>query len=92
MEIWPLFNFLLPNSLGTERSFDSKYTKHVRTLRASGRRSTKKMRENYILAVEDLHVRVSSMILRRTKNEVSICFFFCFFLFLFLFFVQFFFF
>ena len=72
IEIWPLFHFLLPGGLGTARSFDQKYTKHVRALRSAGKRSTKRMREEYILAVEDLHVRVSPMILRRTKIEVAL--------------------
>ena len=47
-----------------------RYTTHVRALRASGVRSTRIMRENYILAVEDLHTRISPMIMRRTKKEV----------------------
>ena len=70
LELWPLFHFLMPNLLGTRKAFDHAYTQPVRTLRAAGNTSTRQMREDYIVAIEDLHLRVSPFIMRREKGEV----------------------
>ena len=70
LELWPLFHFLMPNLLGTQRSFDLAYSRPVRTLRAAGTTSTRQMREDYIVAIEDLHLRVAPFIMRREKADV----------------------
>ena len=70
LELWPLFHFLMPNLLGTRKSFEHFYLRPVKTLRAAGISSTRKMRESYIVAIEDLHLRLAPFIMRREKGEV----------------------
>lgn len=67
-ELWSLFDFLMPGFLGSERQFNSKYTKPIlqsRELKCSARES-----EAGALAMESLHRQVLPFILRRLKEDV----------------------
>lgn len=67
-ELWSLFDFLMPGFLGSERQFNSRYTKPIlqsRELKCSARES-----EAGALAMESLHRQVLPFILRRLKEDV----------------------
>ncbi|CAG9461773.1 unnamed protein product [Pedinophyceae sp. YPF-701] len=68
LELWSLFDFLMPGLLGTEKEFNVRYGRSVRVARASGRGM--KDGEEAVLALEGLHKRVMPFILRRTKGQV----------------------
>ena len=65
LELWSLFDFLMPGFLGTERQFNSKYTKAI-----VGGRSDSGKKEAGALAMEALHRQVLPFILRRMKEDV----------------------
>ena len=74
LELWALFDFLMPGFLGNHRVFYSKYCKALAASRSAasfGRRSSSKAEaEAGVLALESLHRQVMPFVLRRTKDQV----------------------
>ncbi|KAK2978057.1 hypothetical protein RJ640_015695 [Escallonia rubra] len=68
LELWSLFDFLMPGFLGTERQFQATYGKPLLAARDS--RCSAKDAEAGVLAMEALHKQVMPFLLRRTKDEV----------------------
>ncbi|XP_010547370.1 PREDICTED: TATA-binding protein-associated factor BTAF1 isoform X2 [Tarenaya hassleriana] len=68
MELWSLFDFLMPGFLGTERQFQATYGKPL--LAARDPKCSAKDAESGVLAMEALHKQVMPFLLRRTKDEV----------------------
>ncbi|OMO61314.1 SNF2-related protein [Corchorus olitorius] len=68
MDLWSLFDFLMPGFLGTERQFQSTYGKPL--LAARDPKCSAKDAEAGALAMEALHKQVMPFLLRRTKDEV----------------------
>lgn len=68
LDLWSLFDFLMPGFLGTERQFQSTYGKPL--LAARDAKCSAKDAEAGALAMEALHKQVMPFLLRRTKEEV----------------------
>jgi len=68
LELWSLFDFLMPGFLGTERQFNEKYGKPILSSRDS--KSSSREQENGALALEALHRQVLPFLLRRMKEDV----------------------
>ncbi|KAI4324095.1 hypothetical protein L6164_023659 [Bauhinia variegata] len=68
MDLWSLFDFLMPGFLGTERQFQAAYGKPL--LAAKDPKCSAKDAEAGALAMEALHKQVMPFLLRRTKDEV----------------------
>ncbi|CAN6448955.1 unnamed protein product [Victoria cruziana] len=68
LELWSLFDFLMPGFLGTERQFQAAYGKPL--LAAKDPKCSAKDAEAGCLAMEALHKQVMPFLLRRTKDEV----------------------
>ncbi|EPS61286.1 hypothetical protein M569_13511, partial [Genlisea aurea] len=68
LDLWSLFDFLMPGFLGTERQFQATYGKPL--LAARDPKCSAKDAEAGILAMEALHKQVMPFLLRRTKDEV----------------------
>ncbi|KAI7752503.1 hypothetical protein M8C21_015854 [Ambrosia artemisiifolia] len=68
LELWSLFDFLMPGFLGTERQFQATYGKPL--VAARDPKCSAKDAEAGILAMEALHKQVMPFLLRRTKDEV----------------------
>ncbi|KAF5829236.1 P-loop containing nucleoside triphosphate hydrolase protein [Dunaliella salina] len=68
LELWSLFDFLLPGFLGPEREFYARYGKALQAARYSKKGSREA--ETGVLAVDALHKQVMPFILRRTKAQV----------------------
>lgn len=68
LELWSLFDFLMPGFLGTERQFMARYSKPI--LASRDAKSSSKEQEAGILAMEGLHRQVLPFILRRMKEDV----------------------
>lgn len=68
IELWSLFDFLMPGFLGTERQFQASYGKPL--LAARDPKCSAKDAEAGVLAMEALHKQVMPFLLRRTKEEV----------------------
>ncbi|CAL1356659.1 unnamed protein product [Linum trigynum] len=68
MDLWSLFDFLMPGFLGTERQFQATYGKPL--LAARDAKCSAKDAEAGALAMEALHKQVMPFLLRRTKDEV----------------------
>ncbi|KAK0602735.1 hypothetical protein LWI29_036474 [Acer saccharum] len=68
MDLWSLFDFLMPGFLGTERQFQATYGKPLVAARDS--KCSAKDAEAGALAMEALHKQVMPFLLRRTKDEV----------------------
>eukprot|EP01018_Ginkgo_biloba_P007683 Gb_19667 [translate_table: standard] len=68
LELWSLFDFLMPGFLGSERQFQSTYGKPL--LAARDAKCSAKDAEAGALAMEALHKQVMPFLLRRTKDEV----------------------
>ncbi|KAB1223505.1 TATA-binding protein-associated factor BTAF1 [Morella rubra] len=68
MDLWSLFDFLMPGFLGTERQFQATYGKPL--LVARDAKCSAKDAEAGALAMEALHKQVMPFLLRRTKDEV----------------------
>ncbi|KAL8195695.1 hypothetical protein R6Q57_025448 [Mikania cordata] len=68
LELWSLFDFLMPGFLGTDRQFQANYGKPLVAARDS--KCSAKDAEAGILAMEALHKQVMPFLLRRTKDEV----------------------
>lgn len=68
LDLWSLFDFLMPGFLGSERQFQAAYGKPLLASRDS--KCSAKDAEAGILAMEALHKQVMPFLLRRTKSEV----------------------
>lgn len=68
LELWSLFDFLMPGFLGTEKVFLERFAKPISASRFS--KSSSKEQEAGALAVEALHKQVLPFLLRRLKEEV----------------------
>ncbi|CAD7702492.1 unnamed protein product [Ostreobium quekettii] len=68
LELWSLFDFLMPGFLGAKREFTSKYGRAVQAARYSKKGSVEA--DAGLLALDSLHKQVMPFILRRTKDEV----------------------
>ncbi|XP_074595311.1 histone acetyltransferase 1 [Brevipalpus obovatus] len=67
LELWSLFDFLIPGFLGTERQFSIRYSKPI--LQSRDAKSSKEQ-ESGVLAMESLHRQSLPFILRRMKEDV----------------------
>ena len=68
LELWSLFDFLMPGFLGTEKVFLERFAKPIAASRLS--KSHSKEQEAGALAIEALHKQVLPFLLRRLKEEV----------------------
>ncbi|PWN51876.1 hypothetical protein IE53DRAFT_31699 [Violaceomyces palustris] len=68
LELWSLFDFLMPGFLGTERSFHERFGKPIIASR-DGKLSSREQ-EAAALALEALHKQVLPFLLRRLKEDV----------------------
>ena len=68
MEMWALFDFLMPAFLGGERAFNSRYGRALAASRGAKKGSTEA--EAGVLALDALHRQVMPFVLRRTKDQV----------------------
>ncbi|KAK9823112.1 hypothetical protein WJX72_000353 [[Myrmecia] bisecta] len=68
LELWSLFDFLMPGFLGSEESFNALYGKALRVAKVSKRGS--KEAQAGLLAVEGLHKKIMPFVMRRTKDAV----------------------
>lgn len=68
LELWSLFDFLMPGFLGSEKIFKDRFAKPIAASR--GAKSSSKEQEAGALAVEALHKQVLPFLLRRLKEEV----------------------
>ncbi|KAF8432415.1 SNF2 chromatin remodeling protein [Boletus edulis BED1] len=66
LELWSLFDFLMPGFLGTETSFNERFSKPI----LAGRDGKAKTGEAAALALEALHKQVLPFLLRRLKEDV----------------------
>ncbi|KAF7323127.1 TBP associated factor [Mycena chlorophos] len=66
LELWSLFDFLMPGFLGTESSFNERFSKPI----LSNRDGKAKNGEAAALALEALHKQVLPFLLRRLKEDV----------------------
>ncbi|KAF7294767.1 TBP associated factor [Mycena indigotica] len=66
LELWSLFDFLMPGFLGTETSFNERFSKPI----LSNRDGKAKNGEAAALALEALHKQVLPFLLRRLKEDV----------------------
>lgn len=67
LELWSLFDFLMPGFLGTEKSFHDKFVKPIASSRTN---KGSKEQEAGALALETLHKQVLPFMLRRLKEDV----------------------
>ena len=68
LELWSLFDFLMPGFLGTEKVFQDRFAKPIAASRNA--KSSSKEQEKGALAIEALHKQVLPFLLRRLKEEV----------------------
>nr|XP_019011335.1 TATA-binding protein-associated factor [Kwoniella pini CBS 10737]OCF50116.1 TATA-binding protein-associated factor [Kwoniella pini CBS 10737] len=68
LELWSLFDFLMPGFLGNERMFNDKFSKPILVDREG--KATPKEREAAASALEALHKQVLPFLLRRLKEDV----------------------
>lgn len=68
LELWSLFDFLMPGFLGTEKMFQERFAKPIAASRNS--KTSSKEQEAGALALEALHKQVLPFMLRRLKEEV----------------------
>jgi TATA-binding protein-associated factor len=68
LELWSLFDFLMPGFLGTEKVFHDRFAKPIAASRNA--KSSSKEQEAGALAIESLHKQVLPFLLRRLKEEV----------------------
>ncbi|PQE19039.1 putative MOT1-transcriptional accessory protein [Rutstroemia sp. NJR-2017a WRK4] len=68
LELWSLFDFLMPGFLGAEKVFLDRFAKPIAQSRFS--KSSSKEQEAGALAIEALHKQVLPFLLRRLKEEV----------------------
>eukprot|EP01125_Pyxidicula_operculata_P015647 TRINITY_DN5335_c0_g1_i4.p1 TRINITY_DN5335_c0_g1~~TRINITY_DN5335_c0_g1_i4.p1 ORF type:complete len:1864 (-),score=455.04 TRINITY_DN5335_c0_g1_i4:12-5603(-) len=68
LELWSLFDFLMPGFLGDQRQFADMYSKPI--LQSRGAKASSEEQERGTLALEALHRQVLPFILRRVKEDV----------------------
>ncbi|EFA08205.1 TATA-binding protein-associated factor 172-like Protein [Tribolium castaneum] len=68
LELWSLFDFLMPGFLGTEKQFTARYSRPI--LASRDPKSLPKEQEAGALAMEALHRQVLPFLLRRVKEDV----------------------
>ncbi|KAF9189260.1 TATA-binding protein-associated factor mot1 [Haplosporangium sp. Z 11] len=68
LELWSLFDFLMPGFLGTERQFNERFGKPIIASRDA--KSSSREQEAGVLALEALHKQVLPFLLRRLKEDV----------------------
>ena len=68
LELWSLFDFLMPGFLGSEKVFQDRFAKPIAASRYA--KSSSKEQERGALAIEALHKQVLPFLLRRLKEEV----------------------
>ncbi|GJN77454.1 TATA-binding protein-associated factor mot1 [Purpureocillium lilacinum] len=68
LELWSLFDFLMPGFLGAEKVFMDRFAKPIANSRNS--KASSKEQEAGALAIEALHKQVLPFLLRRLKEEV----------------------
>lgn len=68
LELWSLFDFLMPGFLGTEKQFTARYSKPI--LLSRDAKSSSKEQEAGALAMESLHRQALPFLLRRMKEDV----------------------
>lgn len=68
LELWSLFDFLMPGFLGTEKQFNEKFSRPILANRQG--KATPKQKEAAALALEALHKQVLPFLLRRLKEDV----------------------
>ncbi|CAD0199538.1 unnamed protein product [Chrysodeixis includens] len=68
LELWSLFDFLMPGLLGTERQFTARYSRPI--LAARDAKATPHQLQAGALACEALHRQVLPFLLRRVKEDV----------------------
>ncbi|KAI7882056.1 hypothetical protein K492DRAFT_145458 [Lichtheimia hyalospora FSU 10163] len=68
LELWSLFDFLMPGFLGSEKVFNERFGKPILASRDS--KSSSKEQEAGALALEALHKQVLPFLLRRLKEDV----------------------
>lgn len=68
LELWSLFDFLMPGFLGTEAQFNRQYGRPI--AKSAGPKATSKDQEGGTLALERLHRQVLPFLLRRMKEDV----------------------
>ncbi|KAF2403611.1 putative TBP associated factor [Trichodelitschia bisporula] len=68
LELWSLFDFLMPGFLGTEKVFKDRFSKPIAASRNA--KANSKEQEAGALAIEALHKQVLPFLLRRLKEEV----------------------
>jgi TATA-binding protein-associated factor len=68
LELWSLFDFLMPGFLGSERLFNDRFSKPILADRDG--KATPKEREAASSALESLHKQVLPFLLRRLKEDV----------------------
>lgn len=67
LELWSLFDFLMPGFLGSERAFHDKFGKPILAIRDG--KVTAKEREAATFALDALHKQVLPFLLRRLKED-----------------------
>ncbi|KAG5519323.1 hypothetical protein PMAC_001948 [Pneumocystis sp. 'macacae'] len=68
LELWSLFDFLMPGFLGTQKSFHERFVKPIAASRDS--KVSSREQEAGALALEALHKQVLPFLLRRLKEDV----------------------
>ena len=68
LELWSMFDFLMPGFLGTERDFNKRFSRPIES--GKSRKNKKVKVDTSILAMEALHRQVLPFILGRTKDQV----------------------
>lgn len=68
LELWSLFDFLMPGFLGTEKQFAARYSRPILACREP--KAGPKEQEAGALAMESLHRQVLPFLLRRNKEDV----------------------
>lgn len=68
LELWAMFDFLMPGFLGTEKMFKETYAKPIMASRDN--KCTEADHERGIIATESLHRQVLPFVLRRLKDDV----------------------
>jgi TATA-binding protein-associated factor len=68
LELWSLFDFLMPGFLGSEKAFNERFGKPIAASRDA--KSSSKEQEAGAAALEALHKQVLPFLLRRLKEDV----------------------
>jgi TATA-binding protein-associated factor len=68
LELWSLFDFLMPGFLGSEKAFNDRFSKPILSSRDA--KSSSKEQSAGALALEALHKQVLPFLLRRMKEDV----------------------